>query len=320
RSDQRINPVKDWVDEVTWDNITELDKLSAFSGLAASFEQNPRDWKVWFLSAKPEEESLPGDWENKCSDLQHLCMLRSMRPDRILFSASTFVSNNLGPQFADPPNFDLKNVFVGSTARTPLIFILSPGVDPTAQQVQTLAATMEVKMDNVALGQGQAPTAIRMIEEGSRDGTWVFLANCHLMLSWMPELEKACGWDCVMIVEDLCMGQPHGQFRLWLSSGPNPKFPISILQRGIKITTEPPSGLRANLATLYNTITPEIFSRCGQVFKYRKLLFGLAWFHAILLERRKFKSLGFNVPYEFNESDFSICHDLVIVFLDEVGR
>ena len=26
---------------------------------------------------------------------------------------------------------------------------------------------------------------------------------------------------------------------------------------------------------------------------------------------------SFNVPYEFNESDYSICHDLVIVFLDE---
>lgn len=62
----------------------------------------------------------------------------------------------------------------------------------------------------------------------------------------------------------------------------------------------------------------EQFNRCGQTFRYRKLLFSLAWFHAILLERRKFKSLGFNVPYEFNESDFSICHDLVIVFLDEV--
>ena len=42
----------------------------------------------------------------------------------------------------------------------------------------------------------------------------------------------------------------------------------------------------------------------------------LAWFHAVLLERRKFKALGFNVPYEFNDSDFGICHDIVIVFLD----
>lgn len=50
-------------------------------------------------------------------------------------------------------------------------------------------------MANVALGQGQAPAAIRMIEDGARDGNWVFLANCHLMLSWMPELEKvSCSW------------------------------------------------------------------------------------------------------------------------------
>lgn len=70
--------------------------------------QAPREWKAWFLSAKPEESPLPGDWENKCSDLQRLCVLRSLRPDRITFSASTYVSNNLGPQFADPPNFDLK--------------------------------------------------------------------------------------------------------------------------------------------------------------------------------------------------------------------
>ena len=71
-------------------------------------QQSPREWKAWFLSAKPEESPLPGDWESKCSDLQRLCVLRSLRADRILFSAATYVSNNLGPQFADPPAFDLK--------------------------------------------------------------------------------------------------------------------------------------------------------------------------------------------------------------------
>jgi dynein heavy chain len=148
-----------------------------------------------------------------------------------------------------------------------------------------------------------------MIEEGVKNGTWVFLANCHLMLSWMPTLEK--------MIESIVEGTPNPKFRLWLSSSPVDSFPISILQRGIKMTTEPPKGLRANMMTLFNTIGEEQFNRCQQVSTYKKLLFALVWFHSILLERRKFKSLGFNLPYDFNESDFAICHDLVIVFLDE---
>jgi dynein heavy chain len=71
------------------------------------------------------------------------------------------------------------------------------------------------------------------------------------------------------------------------------------------------------LLSRYNLISPEKFGECGQQYKYKKLLFALTWFHASLLERRKFKALGFNVPYEFNESDYLICHDLIIVFLDE---
>ena len=63
-------------------------------------------------------------------------------------------------------------------------------------------------------------------------GKWVFLANCHLSLSWMPQLDK--------LVEQLQVEEPHPEFRLWLSSSPHPDFPIAILQQGIKMTTEPP--------------------------------------------------------------------------------
>jgi dynein heavy chain len=57
-----------------------------------------------------------------------------------------------------------------------------------------------------------------MIEEGVQKGLWVLLANCHLMLSWMPTLEK--------MIEALIEGTPHPKFRLWLSSSPDPNFPI----------------------------------------------------------------------------------------------
>merc|ERR1711871_307261 len=155
-----------------------------------------------------------------------------------------------------------------------------------------------------------APIAVKMIEDGLKNGTWVFLANCHLMLSWMPTLEK-------MIEAFVESNTVNPKFRLWLSSSPVDSFPIAILQRGIKMTTEPPKGLRANMMTLFNTIGEEQFARCGQQSTYKKLLFSLCWFHSILLERRKFKSLGFCIPYDFNDSDFSICQDILALYLDE---
>ena len=44
---------------------------------------------------------------------------------------------------------------------------------------------------------------------------------------------------------------------------------------------------------------------------FRKAVFGLCWFHTILIERKKFKSLGWNVVYSFNDSDYQVCEDLL---------
>jgi dynein heavy chain len=43
---------------------------------------------------------------------------------------------------------------------------------------------------------------------------------------------------------------------------------------------------------------------CLPAAKYQKLLFALAYFHSALLERRKFRTLGLNIPYDFNDTDF----------------
>ncbi|KAI8915474.1 dynein heavy chain and region D6 of dynein motor-domain-containing protein [Powellomyces hirtus] len=310
RDRQLPNPYSEWVNESAWDDITELDAVPAFSGLVSSLEQSEREWKAWFLSSEPEEIPLPGEWENKLNDLQRMLIVRSLRADRLIFCAGKFVVANLGQKFVEPPMLDVADILSDSSPRTPLIFVLSPGMDPTSN-LMTLAQKqgMGGRFNYLSLGQGQAPKATKLIQEGVRDGNWVFLANCHLSISWMPTLDK--------IIEGLPLERPHADFRLWLSSSPHPEFPISILQSGIKMTTEPPKGVKANLARLYASFTEESFAKCTKPEVYKKLLFSLCFFHSVLLERKKFLTLGWNVTADFNDSDFDICENLMVVLLDE---
>ncbi|NP_001406856.1 dynein axonemal heavy chain 2 isoform 1 [Mus musculus] len=310
REGQMDNPCTSWLADAYWDNITELDKLTNFHGLMNSFEQYPRDWHLWYTNSSPEKAMLPGEWENACNEMQRMLIVRSLRQDRVAFCVTSFIVSNLGSRFIEPPVLNMKSVMEDSTPRSPLVFILSPGVDPTSALLQLAEHTgMAHRFHALSLGQGQAPIAARLLREGVNQGHWVFLANCHLSLSWMPNLDK--------LVEQLQVEDPHPSFRLWLSSSPHPDFPISILQASIKMTTEPPKGLKANMTRLYQLMTEAQFTHCSKPAKYKKLLFALCFFHSILLERKKFLQLGWNIIYGFNDSDFEVSENLLSLYLDE---
>ena len=107
------------------------------------------------------------------------------------------------------------------------------------------------------------------------------------------------------------------KFRLFLTSMPAPYFPVTVLQNSIKMTTEPPRGIKANLKRTYADLSDEKLDDCKKPDIYKRLLFGLSFFHALSQERRKFGPLGFNNVYEFNDSDLETSMQMLRMFLDE---
>lgn len=73
----------------------------------------------------------------------------------------------------------------------------------------------------------------------------------------------------------------------------------------VQVVTEPPNGLKLNMRATYFKIPLQTLMSCPHP-AFRSLVYVLAFFHAVVQERRKYGKIGWNVPYDFNESDFQV--------------
>ena len=164
------------------------------------------------------------------------------------------------------------------------------------------------------LNQDQWPFTHSVLMDMAKVGGWVYVANTHLTLQSIPQFEKT--------LDDIKASHPNPNFRVIISTNPHKNYPISLLQRCNKITFELPHGIGNNMALLFDDLSKEAAAEAnsGAVNKYEKdtkatafgkMVYSLAMFHSMLLERRKYKGYGWTKSYDFNNSDFKICLDIL---------
>jgi len=226
-----------------------------------------------------------------------------LRPDRITTALDNFVRQVLprGGEFVDCDSTSsfqqvLLSSYMDSTTTTPIYFILSPGANPV-QAVESLARQQgndpSKMLHQVALGQGQDVVAMAKLEIGHKDGHWVMLQNVHLMPGFLTDLEKK--------LDAFAVEGSNPTFRLFVSSDPATSIPIGLLEKSIKLTNEPPMGVKQNLKRAFTFFNKEEIEDKDP--KVKTILFALCYFHTVMSERRKFGAKGWNMKYPFNMGD-----------------
>jgi dynein heavy chain len=313
------NPL-DWLPTNAWNSTMALCELDDFAKLGTDLVEAAPRFREWFNSLIPENEKLPLDWAGlDRNPFQKMLVVRCLRPDRVQTALSNFIRATLpnGNDYADCDGTlnsleILDQSLSDSTPTTPIYFILSPGANVVADLDQMATKYGFVKGEsyhNVSMGQGQDIIAMGYLETAHRNGHWVILNNVHLMPKWLIELEKK--------LDEYAMEGSHEKFRVFLTSDPNNQIPIGILNRCIKLTNEPPAGLKANLKRAWCFFPKEQIEEADS--KQKSILFGLCHFHSIMMERKLFGPMGFNMVYPFAMGDLRDSAKCLANYMDNSG-
>ncbi|XP_028911199.1 dynein heavy chain 10, axonemal isoform X3 [Ornithorhynchus anatinus] len=297
-----------WLPDQGWEDIIRASELfpDEFGSLPEDVEEHEEEWKEWYDLDSLEQFPTPLGYNSTLTDFQKLLILRCFRVDRVYRAVTDYVTVTMGEKYVQPPMISFEAIFEQSSPTSPIVFILSPGSDPASDLMKLADRTGfgGNRLKFLAMGQGQEKVALQLLETAVARGQWLMLQNCHLLVRWLKELEKALE----------LITKPHPDFRLWLTTDPTKGFPIGILQQSLKVVTEAPNGLKLNMRATYFKITHDVLEQCPHP-AYKSLVYVLAFFHAVVQERRKFGKIGWNVLYDFNESDFQVCVEILNTYL-----
>lgn len=175
---------------------------SNFPSLYTSLGLHNREAWLAFVKHPHCEKEFPHLTVGKITAFQQLLVIKALRPDRLQSAMELFTVKVLSLKDLSPANLNLRRLYeVDTLAKEPILVIISPGADPS-QEIEELAESVvgsdrfhQVRQERltplsctlfyfilqVAMGQGQADVALKLLRDCSINGDWLCLKNLHLV-------------------------------------------------------------------------------------------------------------------------------------------
>lgn len=77
-------------------------------------------------------------------------------------------------------------------------------------------------------------------------------------------------------------GRASPEFRLWMSCEPRAGFPLGLLQKSVKVTNEPPKGVKAGLIRTYSTVVNSEYIERIDHPNWRTLVYATCFLHSVV--------------------------------------
>uniref|UniRef100_A0A7S1KLM8 Cytoplasmic dynein 2 heavy chain 1 n=1 Tax=Percolomonas cosmopolitus TaxID=63605 RepID=A0A7S1KLM8_9EUKA len=296
------------------------ERISAYEKFASALpdfvqeiklDENP-EFQNW-LGENVVIHNVPSSIRERVSAFDQLMLVQLFRPSHLVALMNHYVQNLLGIESVTPPPIGLQDIYEhDSTKDEPILLVTTPGSDPSLELEQMANNHPDVgreRFHQIAMGQGQTDEALLMLRRCGKKGEWLCLKNLHLVVAWLPRLEK----ELSMLTER------HNNFRLWLTTEVHDEFPIILLRESVKFTFEAPPGMKQNMMRTYsswsqkfiNSPPPALAAGEASPMTRSQLLFVAAFFHAIVQERRTYIPQGWTKSYEFSTADLRSSVDII---------
>ncbi|GAA97827.1 uncharacterized protein L969DRAFT_96169 [Mixia osmundae IAM 14324] len=285
-----------WLSHQQQAAFAELLAQPSWQDVRDSFSKHSAEWQSVLSGSDPERA-----WTQLVPKVMHqtteaaeaarsLLLMRALRPDRTLPAAFSLAAAVFGSGLLSDHGARLASLVSEQAAIIPICIVSVVGYDATFR-IDALAESEGIQCVSIAMGsQDGFARAEAAMSNAARQGNWVLLRNTHLCPAWLSG-----------ITAKLLVMQPTASFRLFLSMEITTTIPINLLSQSRVLMYEAPPGIRASLLDTLSSIPSKYL---GGPAEEARIIFQLAWAHAVIVERVRYCPLGWTKGFEYNDSDF----------------
>ena len=324
-SDEHYKYSQSWMDEQTAMNLKALSKhkfgnetTAFFKDILDKITNNEDPWKVMKSDINPEAKTIPEYNEKLAAEKElgafmTLCLMRCIREDRTIMSAYKFIADPsvLGPEFENPTIDSLEDVYAESNSKLPVLCLLSDIYDPSLGIEELCRKKLKRPPIKITMGEGQenikGMIEVAMAPANINTITWVILQNCQYGLQHLESIMSLFTGKGYTI---------RDEFRLFMTTAPTNDFPLELLHFAVKVTSDPPRGLRAGMIrTFTQVVNQDRLEKVDAVDVWKNVIWIMCFMHNILRGRCKYGPIGFCHPYDFSNSDL----DTTLSYLERLS-